>query len=111
MGEIIADEQQWIFHAEKRRAKEMGIQGSGDVRRGFLTQGLFAYSRHPNFFAEQCLWWIVYLFSVAASGLAINWAIAGAALLSMLFQGSTAFTEDITSSKYPLYRFYQKTTS
>ena len=31
----------------------MGIQGSGDVRRGFLTQGLFAYSRHPNFFAEQ----------------------------------------------------------
>lgn len=36
---------------------------------------------------------------------------AGAALLVLLFQCSTAFTESITAQKYPEYREYQKVTS
>ena len=79
-----------------------------DYGRGFLTQGLFAYSRHPNFFAEQSMWWAFYLFAVAAKGgldagrdAWLQPVLVGPVLLSLLFQGSTPFTEDITVSKYP----------
>ena len=54
--------------------------------------------------------------AAVASGLglwggALNWTIAGAALLTLLFIGSTIFTESITSSKYPAYADYQRRTS
>ncbi len=41
----------------------------------------------------------------------LNWTIAGPVLLSILFIGSTIFTESITASKYPGYAEYQRTTS
>ncbi len=112
VGETIADQQQWNFHAAKQRAGDM-------LEPGFLTTGLFRYSRHPNFFCEQAQWWMVYcLGAVAAvsSGLgfwggAINPTIAGALLLSLLFVGSTRFTESISAAKYPAYADYQRTTS
>jgi len=111
-GEFVADQQQWRFHQAKRAA-------GGQLEPGFATSGLFAYSRHPNFFFEQAQWWAFYALgatAAAASGLgvwggAINWTIAGAALLTLLFIGSTVFTESITASKYPAYRDYQRTTS
>jgi steroid 5-alpha reductase family enzyme len=78
---------------------------------GFKTHGVFAYSRHLNFFGEFMQWWSFYIFSVAASGVWLNWTILGAFLLTLLFQGSTAFTEWITLKKYPRYAEYQKTTS
>jgi len=111
-GEFVADQQQWRFHQAKRAA-------GGQLEPGFATSGLFAYSRHPNFFFEQAQWWAFYALgatAAAASGLgvwggAINWTIAGAALLTLLFIGSTIFTEWITASKYPAYRDYQRVTS
>ncbi|KNE56093.1 hypothetical protein AMAG_01935 [Allomyces macrogynus ATCC 38327] len=119
---------------------------------GFPTTGLFKYSRHPNFFAEVSLWFMVYLFAVAATATAgplsyqinypfttalslvlssdwttlhvlthhatylrtfplVQWAIAGAVNLALLFQGSTAITERISMAKYPWYRDYQRKTS
>jgi steroid 5-alpha reductase family enzyme len=59
------------------------------------------YSRHPNFFAEQLLWWGMYLFAVSATGRYLHWSAAGTAALTMLFQGSTWLTELISVSKYP----------
>ena len=106
-GETIADQQQWEFHQDKRARKARGEP----VPSEFLTTGLFRYSRHPNFFCEQGMWWALYLFSVAAGAGWLNWSIAGAVLLSLLFQGSTAFTESITRSKYPEYAAYQRATS
>jgi steroid 5-alpha reductase family enzyme len=44
-------------------------------------------------------------------GGAINWTIIGAVLLTVLFIGSTIFTESISSAKYPAYAEYQRTTS
>ena len=38
-------------------------------------------------------------------------ALVGPLLLTLLFQGSTKMTEDISVSKYPEYRRYQETTS
>lgn len=110
VGEFVADQQQWDFHRAKSAA-------GGTLEPGFVTTGLWHYSRHPNFFFEQAQWWVFYAFgATAAAGLGLwggilNWTIVGAALLTVLFIGSTVFTESITASKYPAYVDYQRRTS
>ncbi len=103
IGETIADQQQWNFHLRKA--------SPGYAGPGFLTQGLFRYSRHPNFFCEQGIWWSFWLFGVAAGAPWWNVSLLGPVLLIALFQGSTAFTESITASKYPDYADYRRRTS
>lgn len=76
--------------------------------RGFITSGLWAYSRHPNFAAEQSIWFFVYHWSTYASKVLYSWALAGPCVLFMLFQGSTWLTEVISSGKYPDYPEYQR---
>ena len=117
--ESVADNQQWAFQQSKRGKAKKNPNLLADYKRGFLSSsGLFKYSRHPNFLAEQCIWFSFYLFSVASlqggvpsklSGW-FNATIAGPALLSLLFQGSARFTEVISCEKYPEYRHYQATT-
>ena len=112
IGEFIADQQQWNFHEAKAAA-------GGRLEPGFATGGLFRLSRHPNFFFEQTQWWAFYAIgasAAAASGLGfwggvVNWTIIGAVLLTILFIGSTIFTESITRSKYPAYADYRRRTS
>lgn len=107
LGETIADEQQWRFQTAKHAAKARGEAFGAE----FLVTGLFRYSRHPNFFCEQAMWWVYYVFSVAAGAGWLNWTVAGAVLLTLLFQGSTGLTEKISLRKYPSYADYQRTTS
>ena len=104
LGEAIADQQQWRFQTAKQA-------GGAAAAAGFLRSGLFRFSRHPNFFCELAMWWCIYLFSIVATGQWLNVSIAGAALLTLLFQGSTHLTEQITLRKYPGYAQYQRTTS
>lgn len=47
----------------------------------------------------------------ADGGSWLNGTIAGAVGLTILFIGSTIFTESISASKYPAYRDYQRSTS
>ena len=121
--EVVADEQQYVFQTEKHALLKYlkPSELKGDYKLGFLWHsGLFQYSRHANFFAEQSMWWMIYLFSVSAvqeaSGSSefatyINWTIAGPAILTALFQGSTWLTELISSEKYPDYLRYRKSVS
>ncbi|NYE19489.1 DUF1295 domain-containing protein [Microbacterium immunditiarum] len=112
VGEFVADQQQWEFHQAKKAA-------GGHLEPGFVTTGLWRFSRHPNFFFEQAQWWTFYALgatAAVASGLgfwggAFNWTILGAFLLTVLFIGSTIFTESISASKYPAYGDYRRTTS
>lgn len=106
-GEVIADQQQWKFQEDKAKKKDRGEPVAAE----FITTGLFRWSRHPNFFCEQAMWWMIYLFAVAAGAGWINVSIVGAVLLVLLFQGSTAFTESLSLAKYPAYADYQRTTS
>lgn len=78
-----------------------------DLDRGFITSGLWAYSRHPNFFAEQSIWFVLYQWSCYASNNLYSWTGIGSGLLVLLFQGSTWLTEGITAGKYPEYNEYQ----
>lgn len=123
--EIIADQQQW--HYQTRKYKWVDEQKTGaktkytqeeidNFKRGFLINGLFKYSRHPNFFAEISMWWVIYSFSLSAQlgsmqknfnpWSAVNYSIFGALSLTILFQISTILTEYISASKYPEYKKY-----
>ena len=104
VGEAVADQQQWNFQQEKKRKIEAGEE----ITEPFLTTGLFSYCRHPNFFCEVSMWWVIYLFAFASSGSLLQWSIAGAIVLNLLFLGSTQLTETITLEKYPSYREYQE---
>lgn len=104
--ETIADQQQWNFH----QFKKIEAAAGRIVTPGFLTDGLFSVSRHPNFFAEVSQWWVVFLFSALRVGVTgYNWI--GVLALTGLFIGSTRFTEQISASKYPEYSEYQKRVS
>ncbi|MFD1713443.1 DUF1295 domain-containing protein [Amnibacterium flavum] len=115
-GETLADQQQWDFHQRKAAERAAGRE----VRPGFLSTGLWRFSRHPNFFFEQAQWWVVYFFGVAAIGASgslpflggvINISLIGPVLLTALFLGSSRFTEALSAGKYPEYASYQRTTS
>jgi steroid 5-alpha reductase family enzyme len=105
--ETVADQQQWNFHQRKKAAIAAGKKPAAN----FLTTGLFSVSRHPNFFAEQSQWWVIFLFGAAAAGSLLEWTVVGAFLLSALFVGSLRFTENISLSKYPEYADYQRRVS
>lgn len=106
--EMLADIQHMKFQTAKWAKKNAGETLTGDYKKGFLVKGLWAHSRHPNYFAEQSIWICFYFFSVAASGEWLNWSAAGALLLVVLFQGSSNFSEEISAAKYPEYAEYQK---
>jgi len=107
VGETIADQQQWRF----QQAKAAEIAAGREPEHRFAQTGLWRYSRHPNFFFEQAQWWVFFLMGAVAAGTLFQWSVVGAALLTILFVGSTIFTESITRSKYPEYADYQATTS
>ena len=110
--EYVADQQQWNYQLAKSAYRENGKVPAGydkaALDRGFLAEGLWAHSRHPNFAAEQSVWLVLYQWSCYATGTVYSWAGIGALALVLLFQGSTNLTERITRNKYPGYREYQR---
>ncbi len=106
VGETVADQQQWNFHAWKHAE----IAAGRSPKPQFLQSGLFRISRHPNYFFEIGQWWFVFFFGVVAAQSLWQWTVVGTALLTLLFIGSTKITERITLSKYPEYSEYQART-
>ena len=105
--ESVADQEQWDFH-ERKHSKRLTAK---EKKQGFLSDGLWAWSRHPNFFAEQSFWLSMCVFARAAVGQWVGWWVLGPVMLILLFQGSTTLTEHISASKYPEYHGYQQRTS
>jgi len=112
--ETIADEQQWAFQTEKWRMIKEGRKLEelpAPYNKGFNTTGLWSRSRHPNYFAEQGIWISFYIFSIGAGTGIFNWSVIGALLLVVMFLGSSALAEEISSGKYPEYADYVKKVS
>lgn len=111
--EYFADGQQWNYHAAKSAYNSTAKVPQGWTRaqldRGFNTTGLWRYSRHPNFAAEQTIWVLLYLWGcIGAGGVWFNWTVAGAIGYLSVFAGSTPITEWISQGKYPEYKIYKE---
>ncbi len=70
-----------------------------------LDRGLWSLSRHPNYFAEACLWWGIYLIATSAGGW---WTIASPLLMTWLltrFSGVPLLEADL-KKRNPAYAQY-----
>ncbi|KAF9223608.1 DUF1295-domain-containing protein [Gyrodon lividus] len=125
--EFVADNQQYSYQTFKHSGKLNPNEWPGariawtkrDLERGFVTKGLWAWSRHPNFLCEQSFWVIINLIPLVSSG-ALTVLVASGSLASLvpllpclvlctLFFSSTKFSESISLSKYPVaYKAYQQ---
>lgn len=103
------------FHRAKKLYQDTAKVPQGwtreDLDRGFLVKGLWAYSRHPNFAAEQAIWVTLYQWSCFEAHSFANWTFIGTLSYLILFYSSTWFTESVTGSKYPDYVEYQQRVS
>ena len=71
--ETIADWQLWGFLATRRRGQ-------------ILDTGLWAFSRHPNYFGEVAFWWGLWLFGLAGDP-SRWWTVVGPLGITALFLG------------------------
>ena len=107
MTHLVADYHK-AKHQYQKTAKVTGGYAREDLDRGFITSGLWSYSRHPNFAAEQSVWISLFLWAASITETYVNWTAVAPFVYLCLFQGSTLFTEWVTASKYPEYKEYQK---
>lgn len=76
-----------------------------------MDQGLWRYTRHPNYFGEFCLWWGFYLLALSAGAPA--WILISPLLMSFLLlkvSGVPLLEKDLLDRR-PAYRTYQQRTS
>jgi steroid 5-alpha reductase family enzyme len=110
--EFVADQQQWDYHAAKGQYQKTAQVPQGyqqaELDRGFVSTGLWAYSRHPAFACEQSIWITLYQWSCFASRSLYNWSGFGVLGLLGIFQGSVWLTEMISAGKYAEYKEYQR---
>lgn len=110
--EYFADQQQWNYQEAKKQYQKTARVPNGWTRaqmdRGFNTSGLWRFSRHPNFAAEQAIWILLYQWSCIQTNTLWNYSCAGVIGYILVFQGSTPITEWISGGKYPEYRSYQE---
>jgi steroid 5-alpha reductase family enzyme len=112
--ETIADQMQWNFHSAKKAAQEgktFPQKYITDVKNGFMSRGLFRFSRHPHYFGELGFWWSVWFMALSLVCDFVQSGFFGPLMLTVLFIGSTIFTESITGGKYPPYKEYKARTS
>jgi steroid 5-alpha reductase family enzyme len=96
--ETIADLQMAAFQQRPKNAD------------GVMNQGLWRYSRHPNYFGEFCVWWGFFLFAAATGGW---WSVLGPALLTffLLKVSGIGLTEKGITKRRPAYQAYIDRTS
>lgn len=113
--ELIADLQGMAFRERREAHRKLhpeDLEGDPPRYPRFPTEGLWRYSRHPNYFGEICVWWGVYLFSVAATGEWLSWVLVGPLTVhGLILGGSLDITEKHELSRKPEYADYQRRTS
>jgi steroid 5-alpha reductase family enzyme len=97
--EAVADTQLTRFRADPRNAQKV------------LDSGLWAWSRHPNYFGDFVLWWGFYLLGIAAGG--PWWIVLGPVVMSALLihYSGAGLMEDTIGQRRPGYDDYVRRTS
>lgn len=75
-----------------------------------FTQGVWRYTRHPNYFGDAAQWWGFFLLALAAGG---AWTLFSPILMSLLLRrvsGVTLLEKTLVETK-PGYREYAETTN
>jgi steroid 5-alpha reductase family enzyme len=96
--ETLADWQLARFKAQARNAGKV------------MDQGLWRYTRHPNYFGECCVWWGFWLIAAAAGG---AWTLFAPILMTFLLlrvSGVSLLEKDI-GQRRPGYREYVQRTN
>ena len=80
------------------------------TRVGSWDRGLWAYTRHPNYFGNFAMWWGFYLVALSAGGW---WSIIGPLLMSFLLLrvSGVAMLEKTIGSRRPGYDDYVRKTN
>ena len=75
-----------------------------------LDQGLWRYTRHPNYFGDFCVWWGLYLIAASAGGW---WTVFSPLLMSVLLLkvSGVALLEKDISERRPTYADYVSRTN
>ena len=97
--EAVADWQLYRFKADPANAGKV------------MNQGLWAYTRHPNYFGESLVWWGLFLITLATPG--SLWVIISPLVITFLLlkvSGVTLLEKTILDTR-PRYRDYMKTTN
>jgi len=97
--EAVADWQLYRFKADP--------ENKGKV----MNKGLWAYTRHPNYFGETLVWWGLFLITLATPG--SGWVVISPVLITFLLlkvSGVTLLEKTIVESR-PEYEEYIKSTS
>jgi steroid 5-alpha reductase family enzyme len=99
--ESVADAQLARFLRESRREAAV------------MDRGLWAWSRHPNYFGEACVWWGFGLMALAAGGLAAAWSLVSPLMMTALLLkvSGVALLEQDIAERRPAYREYAERTS
>ena len=102
--ETVADAQKTAFRA---RPENKGR---------FIANGLWRYSRHPNYFGEILIWWGLFVYVVPILGGAAFAVVAGPVFITvlLLFVSGIPLLERSADEKYggdPAYRNYKQRTS
>ncbi len=74
-----------------------------------MDQGLWRYTRHPNYFGDACVWWGL---GLIATGAGHWWTLIGSAIMTLFLvnvSGKALLEKDL--SRRPLYADYIKRTS
>ena len=100
--ENIADKQLNEFRRHKKQSK--------NLRFAVLSNGLWKYSRHPNYLGEIMFWWGLFFFGHVYN--APLWCALSPLLITlMIVFGSIPMSEERLFRKYPEYKFIQQRVS
>jgi len=96
--ESVGDMQLALFKADEKN--------KGKVMR----EGLWRFTRHPNYFGEFCIWWGFFLFAVSSG---YWWSIISPILVTILLLkvSGVSMLESTITERRPQYADYCKTTN
>jgi steroid 5-alpha reductase family enzyme len=87
------------------------FKADSDNRGKVMDRGLWAYTRHPNYFGESLMWWGIFLIALSVPN--SFWTVISPVTITFLLlrvSGVTLLEKNIVE-KRPAYRAYKENTS